>query len=73
MHACPNGTVMSGFHEANNLLLCVPPPSAGVVVGRLVDQSGQTVRQGMHACPLGLPMSGIHVGNNLLLCEYRDW
>jgi hypothetical protein len=68
MHACPPGSVMSGYRDERDRLLCVPSPFGGSGV-RTQDRNPGTQRARMHACPFASVMAGIHANLNDLLCE----
>lgn len=67
MHACPEGTVLVGFHAARNWLLC------GTFREVLSGQEVQ--RNNMLSCPPGMFVTGLHISKNKLLCsaEYGRW
>lgn len=67
MHACPQGSAMTGVHVDRRLLSCVPVPQA--FNAEIVDH--YTIRHGMHACPEESVAAGIHVDDRKLLCLYK--
>jgi hypothetical protein len=75
MHACPNQTVMLGFHRARNDLLCVGLSLENPLF-EIVDGGTQDPAMPGHVCPAngsppfftGRAMSGIRDDQNKFLC-----
>ncbi len=73
MRACPKGSVMVGYHQDMNILLCQQIPAtgfAGGITGEVVD-TGTADDYPMHVCessPYAYAMSGLDPANNLLTC-----
>jgi hypothetical protein len=64
-HACPTGTVMSGYRHDEDNLLCVPSPFGSNSVR--TRETGN--RASMLACEFGEVAAGINADRNFLVCE----
>ncbi len=68
MHACPLGSVMTGFHQYTNTLLC--QRLANPNLRERLDPNGATQDSyPMHVCNFDEAMSGIHVALNSFFCS----
>lgn len=73
VHTCPNNTVMTGWHKANNWLVC-STVAGGLNGSRFTDTGTQEVEpnhqeRAIHACLEGSYMVGIQDSDDVLICQ----